>query len=421
MNQKLWSSLTTAAFIITTLGHAASSYAGQPTASDDLSETNVSAERPNEAIASSPTTSSQTDSSSESAAVEVLSPLPVSPDTETPGSIATTTPPATDAQADLSGEVAKVGEYQSQEITEEQEAIAIIQPHSINGRQAATLYVQDIPVLTFLGTPSASVSNSSEPALTRSDADNSVVSSSEIKVGSTQADEVAEVSPVSSAVSSVETATTSTHDENDPVWRASAIASRVNQLYLDSIEASAITARWNGDRQRYVIEVNGEELVEMNPTTILPDTTNDPAQDALQATNRLRRLLGDAPPLRDIAGGPQSPAPAVAPHLSFNTTRQFTGVASWYGPGFHGNRSASGEVFNQNALTAAHRSLPFGTQVRVTNLNTGLSVVVRITDRGPFTRGRVIDLSAGAARVIGLIRSGVAPVRLDVLASSASN
>jgi len=91
------------------------------------------------------------------------------------------------------------------------------------------------------------------------------------------------------------------------------------------------------------------------------------------------------------------------------------GIASWYGPGFHGRRSASGEQFNQNTMTAAHRTLPFGTQVRVTNLRTGASVVVRINDRGPFTRGRVIDLSRAAAGAIGMIGSGVAPVKVEVL------
>ena len=92
-----------------------------------------------------------------------------------------------------------------------------------------------------------------------------------------------------------------------------------------------------------------------------------------------------------------------------------TGLASWYGPGFHGNQSASGEVFNQNALTAAHRSLPFGTMVRVTNLDNGRSVVVRINDRGPYSGGRVIDLSAGAAQMVGMMQTGVAPVQLDVI------
>ena len=91
------------------------------------------------------------------------------------------------------------------------------------------------------------------------------------------------------------------------------------------------------------------------------------------------------------------------------------GRASWYGPGFHGRTTANGERFNQNAMTAAHRSLPFGTRVKVTNLNNGRSVIVRINDRGPFAKGRVIDLSKAAAGVIGMLSSGTAPVRLQVL------
>src|SRR3712207_1064649 len=86
------------------------------------------------------------------------------------------------------------------------------------------------------------------------------------------------------------------------------------------------------------------------------------------------------------------------------------GHASWYGPGFHGRRTASGETFNTNALTAAHRSLPFGTRVRVVNEKTGRSVIVRINDRGPFAKGRVIDLARSAAQQIGM--GGVATVAL---------
>jgi peptidoglycan lytic transglycosylase len=87
-----------------------------------------------------------------------------------------------------------------------------------------------------------------------------------------------------------------------------------------------------------------------------------------------------------------------------------SGQASWYGPGFHGRRTASGEVFNTEDMTAAHRTLPFGTRVRVTNQSTGVSTVVRINDRGPYTHGRVIDLSRRSAEAIGL--SGVASVSL---------
>jgi rare lipoprotein A len=93
-----------------------------------------------------------------------------------------------------------------------------------------------------------------------------------------------------------------------------------------------------------------------------------------------------------------------------------TGYASWYGPGFHGRRAANGEIYNQYELTAAHRTLPFGTLVEVTRRDTGHRVVVRITDRGPFVRGRVIDLSKEAARRLGSIGPGVVPVRLRIAA-----
>jgi len=90
------------------------------------------------------------------------------------------------------------------------------------------------------------------------------------------------------------------------------------------------------------------------------------------------------------------------------------GLASWYGGKFQGRRTASGEVFDTHLLTAAHKTLPFGTLVRVTNLENGKSVTVRINDRGPFVPGRIIDLSMAAATAIGLAGKGVAPVRLEV-------
>ncbi|MCQ2994553.1 septal ring lytic transglycosylase RlpA family protein [Pseudomonas syringae] len=92
-----------------------------------------------------------------------------------------------------------------------------------------------------------------------------------------------------------------------------------------------------------------------------------------------------------------------------------TGNASYYGARHHGKRTASGEPFDQNGLTAAHRQLPFGTRVRVTNLDNDKSVIVRINDRGPHTRGRLIDLSRAAAEQIGMLRSGTAPVRVQSL------
>jgi len=95
------------------------------------------------------------------------------------------------------------------------------------------------------------------------------------------------------------------------------------------------------------------------------------------------------------------------------------GVASYYAGSWHGRRTASGERFDMHELTAAHRTLPFGTRVRVTNLNNGREVIVRINDRGPWKKKRVIDVSYAAARKLGMIGPGTAKVRLDIVAESA--
>ena len=94
------------------------------------------------------------------------------------------------------------------------------------------------------------------------------------------------------------------------------------------------------------------------------------------------------------------------------------GLASWYGRGFHGKLTASGEVFNQEKFTAAHRTLPWGSRVKVTNLANGKSVEVRINDRGPLGKGRIIDVSRAAARVLGIVGSGITTVRVEWLSDS---
>ena len=109
--------------------------------------------------------------------------------------------------------------------------------------------------------------------------------------------------------------------------------------------------------------------------------------------------------------------PVVAPPKPAKTlvVSTSTGEASWYGPGFFGNRTANGEVFRPGTMTAAHRTLPFGTKVKVTNLRNGKETIVRINDRGPFIGQRVIDIAHGAAHHLGLVSSGIAQVRLEVL------
>ncbi len=93
-----------------------------------------------------------------------------------------------------------------------------------------------------------------------------------------------------------------------------------------------------------------------------------------------------------------------------------SGIASWYGPKFHGRKTANGAIFDQNEVTAAHRTLPLPSMVRVTNLRNGRSLKVLVNDRGPFARGRIIDLSRRSAQLLGIIRSGTAPVRVQVIA-----
>jgi rare lipoprotein A len=92
-----------------------------------------------------------------------------------------------------------------------------------------------------------------------------------------------------------------------------------------------------------------------------------------------------------------------------------TGIASWYGPNFHGKSTSNKEIYDMHDLTAAHKSLPFGTYVVVTNLDNGKSVTVRINDRGPFVKGRIIDLSYAAAKAVDMIETGTAPVKLEIL------
>ncbi|MGK7930936.1 MAG: septal ring lytic transglycosylase RlpA family protein [Microcystaceae cyanobacterium] len=199
---------------------------------------------------------------------------------------------------------------------------------------------------------------------------------------------------------------------------AQTVTNRLNQFASQGINADQITVAWDGKTKGYSIKIKDEELVQVNKNVFLPDTTNNLATDALQATNRLRRLMGNASPLTTVANLPQPQPTQVATAKSGNKNRAkgvSRGVASWYGPGFHGRRTANGERYNQHGLTAAHRYLPFGTRVRVTNLRNNRSVVVRINDRGPFVGGRIIDLSAGAAKQIGVYHSGVAPVTVEVL------
>ena len=151
-------------------------------------------------------------------------------------------------------------------------------------------------------------------------------------------------------------------------------------------------------------------------STVAPAMAATPSPIQSQSSAVALREIGEPPSFEDRLLR-QAPPMTIAHALvaSTSTGRVINGQASWYGPGFYGNRTANGEVLRPGTLTAAHRFLPFGTRVRVTNLWNGRSAVVRINDRGPFHGSRVIDLAHGAARELGVVASGVADVKLEVL------
>lgn len=139
----------------------------------------------------------------------------------------------------------------------------------------------------------------------------------------------------------------------------------------------------------------------------LTTVTAEPGLSAAPA----KMHLASASPIETGAVPSHNDKPAAGPRLS-GATHALSGKASYY---WQGQMTATGERFDKRALTAAHKTLPFGTRVRVTRVDTGGSVVVRINDRGPFRSGRVIDLSERAAETIGMTGVGVAPVQLEVL------
>lgn len=150
------------------------------------------------------------------------------------------------------------------------------------------------------------------------------------------------------------------------------------------------------------LSVNGAESPD--PMDLLVDP-QDPALQAIFTAAEVKPVL--APSALEL------PKPKLK--LVPEVVKVITGEASWYGPGFYGNLTANGEVYKPGTMTAAHRTLPFGTKVRVTNLWNGRTAVIRINDRGPFIDHRVIDLGHGAASELGLTVSGIAQVKLEVL------
>ncbi|MCU4438399.1 septal ring lytic transglycosylase RlpA family protein [Acinetobacter lwoffii] len=183
----------------------------------------------------------------------------------------------------------------------------------------------------------------------------------------------------------------------------------LTQSQADMVPSSSFTNE--NDNSRLATRVLNKEAQSFN--------SNFTNLNSLSITER----SGDKVRRETIAAKIELPAeePSVIEKLNTvasNTVRKFsqTGTASWYGRQFHGRKTASGETFDMNAMTAAHRSLPLNCYIRVTNRNNGKSVVVKVNDRGPFHGNRVVDLSYGAAKQLGITSAGTAKVSIERVA-----
>ncbi|MFQ3614621.1 MAG: septal ring lytic transglycosylase RlpA family protein [Cyanobacteriota bacterium] len=254
----------------------------------------------------------------------------------------------------------KIGEQQQQT----SQPISTLYDYEMDGQQVVTVYVRDLPVVSFVEQP----------------------------------------------------------ELDTPLERATSLVAQLNQMAQGSLKDTTITLDWADPKATeqksgvplYAIHVNEEELLRIDAGVLLVDNQR-PVDTAVLAANRLRRLLLDAPPIQAPAL-PQSPTltatarqpegvqqePVPTPTRVVGPVQE--GIASWYD--LHKTR---------HEMTAAHPTLPFGTEVRVTNVENGRQAIVRINDRGPFIPGRIIDVSIRAAEVLGMVRSGVAPVRVEVV------
>ncbi|NJL99085.1 MAG: septal ring lytic transglycosylase RlpA family protein [Synechococcaceae cyanobacterium SM2_3_2] len=264
-------------------------------------------------------------------------------------------------------EVLKLGEFAPEEARADL-PLSTLYSYTIDGQEAATVYVRDLPIISFVA---------QDP------------------------------------------------DQPSPLDRATDLTSHLNQLAQQAPDQANITVDWveaetdsSAVASHYLIKIDDDVLLEVGDGVLLAPGTENHASAALMAANRLRRLLFDAPPLSSV---PQPPQPLQAEPVALENegsleptlqaqTQSSSPVATEQGiASFYHHPQTS------QALTAAHRTLPFGTRVRVINIENGAEAVVEINDRGPFIPGRVIDVSIAAAQALRMIQMGVAPVRVEVL------
>jgi peptidoglycan lytic transglycosylase len=190
--------------------------------------------------------------------------------------------------------------------------------------------------------------------------------------------------------------------------QAAVLEWRVNALVLLATLISSQGCAVISDAPKRAVSAQG---VPPSESRISKPFTDKPLTDTIPR---------EIPPGTEVPSTPETErvSPIVSIPAPSQPTMMETGLASWYGPKFHGKRTASGEVFNQEKFTAAHRTLPWGSRVKVTNLANGKSVDVRINDRGPFGKGRVIDVSRAAAKALDMVGRGITNVRIEWLSDS---
>ena len=300
MNQKFVCSLT-ATLLMATLGTPASN-AGQPDGASQSSNPNQDPALIRSASLRSVTPVANPDVKLGERSSQSTTNIEPQPPSSTPSAAPTQRSPQ------KTRDVIKVGERQSSKaIAAEREVTAKIYAHDYEGRPAATLYVRNIPVLTFLGSaPSRDKGNK---------VGTQAAQTSRISIAPAKSLATSDASIAATELSSTATAP----DQDDPVWRASALAAQLNQMSRDSLDADKITVTWvspSGNvsgKERYRINVNNTVLATVDAQTILPNSTRNLETDALEATNLMRRLMGNAAPLSAVAGKPKPPVIAIGP------------------------------------------------------------------------------------------------------------
>lgn len=202
-------------------------------------------------------------------------------------------------------------------------------------------------------------------------------------------------------------------DADEAAEEAEDLAVRLQELMDKKVDPSMLLPSREDDHA--AIKLDGQTLLSFDPLAGRDDDNIDDKkvknmafEASLKVVNRLREILG-------VAQLPSNYPDLSDPKSIDRAIASFSGQASWYGGKFNGRRTSDGSRFDQDGMTAAHRTLPFGTKLLVKNRKTGASCVVEVNDRGPFIDGRVIDLSRGAARQLNMLGSGVATVDCLVL------